>query len=591
MKSLLKITGIFGLSQVNADLPLHCLIQDVAGEWEITFGKAQDPPFSDMAASIPSCGHHIPNNVLGALAIDDHKVVKSGFKQRITLSEDISGSGRSRHMKVQSDSVGGNWTMVFDEGMEMRMEDGKSLFAHFKYVLLPGAKASQSDRWTAIAQYIGRQPDGIKIKPDGDVYACHCDMTSTGWWHQKDADGNLESGCFTARKVKKGLPSLVAFGEKRKHGPVLLQGEVASTEMANVDKNLIILADNRDKAQVKPIRPVASMLRGSGESDDAESFPKTLDWRVKLGGYLPEDKDPLSEQFSQGACGSCYAFSGSQVLQMRFRIRMLEKYGIFYPLELSWKSATQCSPYTEGCHGGFAYLTFKQAAETGLPDAECDKDRSPESLDESCDWGCYRNGKSIFYAKNYGQTGGFANGADEKSIMRELQKGPVIVSFSTSAVPEFGKNQGHSSVKGTTVMTDVKNKKTPTEAMSKNPEVNPWKYTTHSILCVGWGEEEKDNGDTEKYWIVRNSWGTDWGYDGYAKFRRGHNDAAIETSAPWIEPDLDRLPEGFLEKARAYDAAQKSKRKHYKTRNWWKKKGKKGDNLYCKLRPNSPDCN
>ena len=33
----------------------------------------------------------------------------------------------------------------------------------------------------------------------------------------------------------------------------------------------------------------------------------------------------------------------------------------------------------------------------------------------------------------------------------------------------------------------------------------------HAPTVVGWGV---DDGGTEKYWIVRNSWGADWGEEG-----------------------------------------------------------------------------
>jgi len=327
------------------------------------------------------------------------------------------------------------------------------------------------------------------------------------------------------------------------------------------------------------------------------ALPKSWDWRHALEGMPPKDADVLSEQFDQGNCGSCYAFSGAQVLQMRFRIRLFQKHGILYPLELSCKSATRCSPYTEGCEGGFAYLAFKHAAEVGLPLAECDQARAPETLDESCDWGCYRDNSQLFFAKDYGQTGGFAHGASEETIMREIHDhGPVIVSFSTSAVPEFIYNNGQSFVNNTEVMTLIKNEKVPQEPSSvKNPKILPWRYTTHSILAVGWGEEKNlSGGEPVKYWLVRNSWGRSWGIEGYAKMRRGQNDAAIETSAPWVEPDLDRLPPGFLEMARKHHEDAQAVRDAAKgtgTAEVGQTTAPKGGKpAYCKLRPDSPDC-
>mmetsp|Transcript_56987 Transcript_56987/g.101135 ORF Transcript_56987/g.101135 Transcript_56987/m.101135 type:complete len:511 (+) Transcript_56987:23-1555(+) len=509
-------------------------------------------------------------------------------------------------MAKDGSDTGGNWTMVFDEGMEIRMQDGRSFFAHFRFEPVHGATPNNQGRWKDIATYLGRKQESIKLEPHGNIFACQCNTTSTGWWHRRTTGGKLESGCFWARKsdAVPQSPTLLQF--KSREGPhaqsstALMElerkeGVLATAELehiASADKKVIVFGGTQRLIR-RHHPPMSLTSMKSSFVDHPSDLPKQFDVRSELSPYVERDVDALSEQFDQGRCGSCYAFSGAQVLQMRFRLQLLRRHQVFYPLELSWKSATSCSPYTEGCGGGFAYLTFKMAGETGLPAAECDKQDDPQDLDNSCSWKCFRNNSEIFYAKNYGQTGGFTGGASEASIMREIyEHGPVIVSFSTSAVPEFIHNSGLSIDPNTDVMTRLKNDEVQQEQYSTNPDVHKWSYTTHSILCVGWGEQES-GGETIKYWIVRNSWGKNWGSRGYAKFRRGHNDAAIETSAPWVRPDMDRLPAGFLEKAKAYHAANPNRHGREASKEAGadvpiRRQGGVPD--YCKERPNSPDC-
>ena len=49
---------------------------------------------------------------------------------------------------------------------------------------------------------------------------------------------------------------------------------------------------------------------------------------------------------------------------------------------------------------------------------------------------------------------------------------------------------------------------------------------SHSIVVLGWGVDKASN---TKYWILRNSYGDDWGDKGDFKVKRGTNDFGIES--------------------------------------------------------------
>jgi len=53
----------------------------------------------------------------------------------------------------------------------------------------------------------------------------------------------------------------------------------------------------------------------------------------------------------------------------------------------------------------------------------------------------------------------------------------------------------------------------------------------HAVSIVGYGVE-----DGQKYWTVRNSWGTHWGEQGFFRVCRGTNNIAIESDCNWATP-------------------------------------------------------
>ena len=60
-----------------------------------------------------------------------------------------------------------------------------------------------------------------------------------------------------------------------------------------------------------------------------------------------------------------------------------------------------------------------------------------------------------------------------------------------------------------------------------------WMDMNHSVVIVGWGKEEKSG---TGYWIVRNSYGPNWGMNGDFLVKRGNNDFGMEVEQIAFEP-------------------------------------------------------
>jgi cathepsin C len=244
--------------------------------------------------------------------------------------------------------------------------------------------------------------------------------------------------------------------------------------------------------------PRARRFRFKAESEDIiedlSQFPKAFDW-----------KDKLKEAGSQGNCGSCYVYSTMRMLEARLKI-------LFdHNIDLSVQHALDCSFYNQGCGGGYPYLVMKYSSEFELIPESC------KSYQEATGQ-CYTNTCNIndlpyiYRTKDYKYVGGSYGSCSERAIMDEVyHNGPIVVSFEPDYNFMMYKSGVYHSIGDDTWIT---------HAVPK-PE---WEKVDHSVLLVGWGEE---NG--EKYWLIQNTWGPNWGEKGFFRMLRGKDEFGIES--------------------------------------------------------------
>ncbi|CAK9315781.1 unnamed protein product [Citrullus colocynthis] len=218
-----------------------------------------------------------------------------------------------------------------------------------------------------------------------------------------------------------------------------------------------------------------------------DDLPDHVDWRKK--GAVAAVKD-------QGQCGSCWAFSTVAAVEGINQITTGEL------ISLSEQELVDCDKsYNMGCNGGLMDYAFQFIIDNGGIDT--DEDYPYKGHDGACDPN-RRNAKVV-------TIDGYEDVPenDESSLKKAVASQPVSVAIEAGGrafqLYQSGVFTGRC---GTNL--------------------------DHGVVAVGYGT---DNGTD--YWIVRNSWGKNWGESGYIRLERnvanittGKCGIAVEPSYP-----------------------------------------------------------
>eukprot|EP00003_Mantamonas_plastica_P004703 TRINITY_DN1373_c0_g1_i2.p1 TRINITY_DN1373_c0_g1~~TRINITY_DN1373_c0_g1_i2.p1 ORF type:complete len:391 (-),score=122.48 TRINITY_DN1373_c0_g1_i2:60-1232(-) len=387
------------------------------------------------------------------------------------------------HPNVAIDHHGnrGTWTAVYNQGYQVEINN---------------------DVWFAFSKYT-KNSDG--------TYTSVCNATLPGWVHTSEGE---DWGCYFAEQMH--ADARVYTPEER-----TLAEDVASKPFVVTDEEIERINNAQSQwtatrysqweeltvGQVNRIagtpshRVPRAAPRPKNEQDERviASLPQEFTW-TNVNGV-----NYVSPIRNQEQCGSCYTFATTAALEARLRIQSnMTQTDIFAP-----QSILSCSQYSQKCEGGFAFLVSKFGKDFHrITTEECFPYTGSD--DTPCK---YCDDKSQYWGiKDYGYVGNYFGNCSESGMMQEIfEWGPVAVGFE--------------------VHKDFMSYKSGVYHCNKTAPPDDFVETNHAVLVVGWGVE---NGTP--YWLVKNSWGTTWGLDGFFKIQRGINTCGIEEMASWQNP-------------------------------------------------------
>merc|ERR1711970_1037314 len=249
-------------------------------------------------------------------------------------------------------------------------------------------------------------------------------------------------------------------------------------DMTTMEIQSIILGLVQDDSSRTENRPVLRASRTRG-------LPEEVDWRTKAPGAVTPVKD-------QKMCGSCWAFSTTGSLEGQHFLKTNKS------VSLSEQNLVDCSKKqgNMGCFGGLMDNAFKYIKINNGIDTEKSYPYTAE------------DGKCVFSPDNVGATvTGFVDvehGSEDALQKAVATVGPISVGIDAH-LPSF-----HFYKKG--VYHDKQCSST---------------MLDHGVLAVGYGVDKphEDGHHAKNYWLVKNSWNTTWGDEGYIKMAKNHKNA------------------------------------------------------------------